>query len=307
MTDCINPLVSIITPTYNRADYIENTIKSVLEQSYNNIEYIIVDGCSTDSTVDLLDKYKHQDARLDYISENDYGMYDAINKGFKLAKGEILAYINSDDLYTPGVLNEVVNYFNKHPEIDVVYGDTLVIHSNMKTVHINMYMPKPENWLRAGGIIAQPTVFMRRACWDNIGNLKKDVQYLGDCEYWLRLINHGYRLGKINEILAIELNHENTLRNTMKQKIDDEKIYLRNKYWPDYFMSENLRALLLFSRKLLTPAWHIYFILKVNFGLKNGSWSNFINNYNPKANLGYYIVNKLFKCNHDVWRINIPQ
>ncbi len=297
------PLISIVTPTYNRADYIEDTIQSVVNQSYSNIEYIVMDGGSTDNTTEILDKYKNSDERIRYASEKDEGMYDAINKGFSVAKGDILAYINSDDLYTPEVFRTVIDYFNRHSEIDVVYGDTLVIEKN-KGMHINIYMPYPEIWLRAGGIIAQPTVFMRRQCWDKVGRLRNDVKYLGDCEYWLRLMQNGFHLGKINEVLAIEVNHGETLRNTMQKEIAGEKRFLQEKYWVDLPWKENIRWLVLCSRKILTPFWYVYFILKINMKTNKGSWGKFICHYKPEASLGRYLMNKIFKSNLDVWAID---
>ena len=116
-----NPLISIVTPTYNRVGYIEDTVLSVLSQSYKHIEYIVMDGGSADNTVGVLEEYRKRDVRLTYASEKDDGMYDAINKGFARATGDILAYINSDDLYAPGVFEAVVAYFEKHPDVDVVY------------------------------------------------------------------------------------------------------------------------------------------------------------------------------------------
>jgi len=307
MTNNYNPLISVITPTYNRADYIENTILSVVEQSYKSIEYIIMDGASEDNTVEILEKYKTHDERIYYESEKDEGMYEAINKGFNLAKGDILAYINSDDSYTPEVFKVVVKYFETHPEVDVVYGDTLVIEGDISKIHINLYMSHPENWLRAGGLIAQPTVFMRRHCWDKAGSLGKDVRFLGDCEYWLRLINHGFSFGKINEVLAVELDHGDMLRSTMKEEIDNEKQFLKVKYWPEFPGNGIVRKMILFSRRVYTPLLHLFLILKINMGLSNGAWGNFIVNYQPKANIVNYVLNKIFKSKFTVWAVKVPK
>ena len=114
------PLVSIITPSFNSHKYIEGTIRSVMGQNYPNIEHIIVDGASSDGTIDILMKY---DRQIKWISEPDKGMYEAINKGFSIAKGEILTYINSDDLYySENVVNTVVDAFEKNKSIDFIYG-----------------------------------------------------------------------------------------------------------------------------------------------------------------------------------------
>ncbi len=302
----VEPLISIVTPTYNRATYIENTIKSVVGQSYKKLEYIIMDGLSSDNTTEIVERYKTNDKRISYTSEKDEGMYDAINKGFSVAKGDILAYINSDDLYTPDVLMTVVDYFNKHPEIDAIYGDTMVVETGVG-MHINIYMPFLKRWLQAGGIIAQPTVFMRRRCWDEVGSLRKDVKYLGDCEYWLRLIERDFRFGKINEVLAVEYNHGDTLRNTMQAEIESEKQYLREKYWRTSPLKESIRWVFLFSRKILTPFWYIYFILKVSMKAERGSWNKFIFNYKPTASLQHYLMNKIFRRDLEVWSVSPPE
>lgn len=305
MTDETSPLLSIVTPTYNRAGYIEDTILSVLGQSYKHIEYIVMDGGSTDDTINVLEKYRKRDGRLTYASGKDDGMYDAINKGLAGATGDILAYINSDDLYTPGVLEAVVAYFGKHPDVDVVYGDTLVANCETGKVHVNLYMSHPESWLRAGGIIAQPTVFMRRRCWENAGGFRREVKYLGDCEYWLRLVDRGYRFGKINEVIAIELNHGDTLRSTMANEIENEKRLLRQRYWPDMPLREVARSSVILFRKMFTPLLYIYLILKINWRMGSGAWGKFIRNYKPKASLKGYLMNKLLRTKLDVWAVDV--
>jgi glycosyltransferase involved in cell wall biosynthesis len=113
------PKISIITPSFNQGAFIEETIQSVLSQEYPNLEYMIVDGGSTDDTLDILHKYQDQ---LTWISEPDRGQVDAINKGLKLASGEVLAYLNSDDLYLPGALRKVGAYFAEHPQAEWLTG-----------------------------------------------------------------------------------------------------------------------------------------------------------------------------------------
>lgn len=115
-----SPLISIITPSYNQGRYIEETILSVLNQDYPRVEYLVMDGDSTDNTREILAKYG---TRLTWSSERDGGQADAINTGFRAATGDIFGWINSDDTYLPGALSKIVRYFQTHPDIDLVYGE----------------------------------------------------------------------------------------------------------------------------------------------------------------------------------------
>ena len=120
-------LVSIITPSYNQANFLETTISSVLEQDYPRIEYIIADGGSTDGSLEIIQRYA---SRLGWwVSERDKGQADALNQGFTHAQGEVLAYLNSDDTYQPGAVAEAVAFLQAHPQVGMVYGDANFIDS----------------------------------------------------------------------------------------------------------------------------------------------------------------------------------
>ena len=152
-------LLSIITPSYNQGCFIEKTIKSVKEQNYKNVEHIIFDNESLDETPTILDKYKNT---INFHIESDKGHSHAINKGFKLAKGEIIAWINSDDIYHKNIFGKVMNFFKNNPSVDVVYGDAN--HIDVNDNQINLY--DTENWdkkrLKDVCFICQPTVFFRK-------------------------------------------------------------------------------------------------------------------------------------------------
>ena len=137
------PLVSIVTPSYNQGPYIEATIQSVVSQDYPHLEYIVIDGGSQDNTVAILKRYAE---RLCWISEPDHGQADAINKGFRIAHGEILAWLNSDDTYLPGAVCQVVEYFQRHPDVSMVYGEGQHVDAEG---HISL--PIPLNRLMTNG------------------------------------------------------------------------------------------------------------------------------------------------------------
>ena len=180
------PLVSIVTPSFNQAPFLEATIQSVLEQDYPNIEYIVIDGGSTDGCVKILEKYSDQ---LSYwISEPDAGQTDAINKGFNLAKGEIFAWLNSDDIYQPGAISEVVEYLSQHPEVGMVYGDADFIDDEGNWIGKFPAALTDYRRLRQGYVhIPQQSTFFRSRLWKLVGPLDASFFFAMDYDLWVRL------------------------------------------------------------------------------------------------------------------------
>ena len=181
------PRISIVTPSYNQGQYIEETIRSVLLQDYPNLEYIVIDGGSTDSTLEILKKYERF---ITWISEPDDGQTDAINKGLKRSSGEIVAYLNSDDLYEPGTLKRIAELFFRHPPISMIYGDITHIDENSrvfehhKTGEVNL-----EKYLMAGEFyLPQPSVFFRKDVIDSIGYFDQTLHLAMDYDYWLKIL-----------------------------------------------------------------------------------------------------------------------
>lgn len=199
------PKISIITPSYNQAHFIERTIKSILDQGYPNLEYIVMDGGSTDGTVKILKKYGD---RITWKSEKDGGQSEAINKGLRMAKGDIVAFLNSDDTYEPGALEKVAEYFTENPDIKWAYGKCRIINED------DVEIRRPITWyknmllrrytyrkLLAENFISQPATFWRRELHKKIGFINEKEHYTMDYEFWLR-IGRKYPAGVINGYLA---------------------------------------------------------------------------------------------------------
>lgn len=182
--------VSIITATYNSAATLEDTIKSVLQQTYSNIEYIIIDGASKDNTLDIVKQYEPQfGERLKWLSENDSGIYDAMNKGIKMATGEIVGILNSDDYFTsPDVIERMVATFDDQ-SLDAVYGDIHFIRDEKPEKCVRYYSSKRFRpfWLRFGFMPAHPSFYCRKEVFEKAGLYKTDYKIGSDYEMMVRL------------------------------------------------------------------------------------------------------------------------
>lgn len=179
-------LVTVVTPCFNSEETIEATIKSVLSQTYPHIEYMVMDGGSNDGTVEIIRKYA---AQLKFVSEKDKGQADAINKGWKAAQGEIVAWLNADDQYQPDTVAKAVEYFELHPEAMWLYGTAESIDESGAPFPYRNYR---DDWdyqtlVTVGSFINQPSVFLRRQLLDEFGYLDESLQFCMDYEYWLRI------------------------------------------------------------------------------------------------------------------------
>jgi glycosyltransferase involved in cell wall biosynthesis len=209
------PKISIVTPSYNQAQFIEETIRSVLLQGYPNLEYIIIDGGSTDNSTEIIRKYE---SYLTYwISEQDEGQSDAINKGFKISTGEISAFLNSDDVYMPNALALVSQYLNQNAQYDFICAQTRFIDTNSKRIKgfEELFMVEiNDRTMTETCHIAQPSTFFRSITFDRIGFFSKELHYAFDYEYWLRAFLAGFKFISIKEVISLFRLHQNSKTST---------------------------------------------------------------------------------------------
>ncbi|MHB8807780.1 MAG: glycosyltransferase family 2 protein [Anaerolineaceae bacterium] len=184
------PLVSIVTPSFNQAQYLEKTIRSVLEQDYPNLEYVIVDGGSTDGSVDVIKKYAGRLAW--WVSEPDCGQTEAINKGFSHASGQIYAWLNSDDTYQPCAIREAVDFFQQNPHSVMVYGGAHYIDENDRVIGNFPAAQTDLKRLRRGYVhIPQQSSFFTAAGWKKVAPLDQSFYFAMDYDLWVRLAQLG--------------------------------------------------------------------------------------------------------------------
>lgn len=223
-----SPLVSIVTPTLNQGRYIEHTLRSVRNQTYATFEHIVVDGGSTDETIGILERYTGT-YPLTWTSEPDGGMYEAVNKGLQRARGEILAYLNSDDLYLPWALESVVRHFARHPRADFVFGGMISVEEETGAEHLHFQPPFNLDFIRRTGFLGQPSVFWRRRVHEIGGGFDETLRYVADCDYWMRM-GASHHFERLKEFVSVEREHGATLRESQGAEVWRELDRVRARY-----------------------------------------------------------------------------
>lgn len=233
------PLVSIVTPSFNQGEFIKRTIDSVLNQSYPRLEYIVVDGGSTDGTVEILKSYGN---RLQWISEPDRGQSHAINKGFARSHGEIHAYLNSDDVLSPDAVEKVVAFLQQNPHSDLVYGRANYVDEQDQV--IGMYNTDDYSFerLMQDCCICQPAAFWRARAADKVGPFNEDLVYAMDYEYWLRVAHDGGQIEHIHDVLASSRVYPETKTLSARREIFRE-IFAICEEWGGYISMDYFRGL----------------------------------------------------------------
>ncbi|MBW1612939.1 MAG: glycosyltransferase [Deltaproteobacteria bacterium] len=224
------PKISIVTPSYNQAHFIIDAIESIVIQKYPNFEHIIIDNQSTDKTIELLKGYKHL-PYLKWISETDEGQTDAINKGFKIASGDIIAWLNADDYYLPGTFEVVSEFFNRTQNYDILYGQCMLVDENKKKLRI-----KKEHifdygvLLYYGCYIPSTSTFLKRHIIDEGHFLDSTYRVTMDYEYYVRLSSIGYRFGFLPKTLAAFRWHKRNISVINSEKRREERLRVQHMY-----------------------------------------------------------------------------
>jgi glycosyltransferase involved in cell wall biosynthesis len=224
------PKISIITPSYNQAEFLESTINSVLDQQYPNLEYILIDGGSTDGSMEIIKKYQHHFSY--WISEKDNGQSQAINKGFKLATGKYVNWLNSDDIFLKDALFTLAHYLESHPSIDIVFGNVLYINSNNEHLYRSYEIPYSQKITLYGtNHVLQPAALYKKSVIEKIGLLDERLHYTMDHEFWVRIHNAGFHFAGIQDAVAgYRLHNHSKGVSHMHDKIKRERRELKLKY-----------------------------------------------------------------------------
>jgi glycosyltransferase involved in cell wall biosynthesis len=244
-------LVSIVTPSFNQAAYLEETICSVIRQSYPQIEYILMDGGSTDGSLEIIQKYAEHFAS--WVSEPDEGQVDAINKGLRKATGEIVAWINSDDLYTVGAVAEAVETLQKNPEVGMVYGDGIMVDGKGNLLDLHYYRTYDLLDLLCFEVLLQPTVFMRRNILEQVGFLSADYDLVLDHDLWVKFAAHSSIL-HVPSFWAVERTHESakTIALSATFVSEAEKLIERAE------LSDDIGPLVEGNRRKIAASLHVF-------------------------------------------------
>jgi glycosyltransferase involved in cell wall biosynthesis len=239
------PKISIVTPSYNQGNFIDWTVRSVLLQRYPNLEYIVMDGGSKDNTRQVLDRYADRFAYC--VSETDKGQADAICRGFERSTGDIMAYLNSDDMLAPGTLQFVAQYFAGHPEVDVIYSHRCTVDENNKVMwywilgrHSNWYMSR---W----DLIPQETCFWRRSLFERAGNIDPSYRFAMDYDLFVRFMLKG-KMVRLNRFLGVFRKHTEAKTSQLLETVGTQEV---NQVWKKYGLKmkkfDDLRAARFFN------------------------------------------------------------
>jgi glycosyltransferase involved in cell wall biosynthesis len=231
--------ISIVTPSFNQGQFLSDAIESVASQNYSNKEHIIIDAQSTDKTLEVIKSYEHL-PHLKWVSEPDQGQADAINKGFKMASGDVVAWLNADDYYLADTFSKVANIFERNPQTNIVYSDTMLVDKNKKKLRIKKDHPFDDGVLLYYGCYIQSTTTFFSKCIIDAGHLL-DISYKTcmDYEYFVRLANLGYRFEYVPDVFAAFRWHDSNVSVVYPKKRREETVRIKHEY--GFKVTQNLK------------------------------------------------------------------
>ena len=275
------PLVSVVTPTLNQAQFLERTLASVRRQTYPNLEHIVIDGGSTDGTLDIL-RREGEAGSLRWTSEPDGGMYDALNKGIDTASGEVLAYLNSDDAWLPWAVERVMRVFGSKHDVDIVFGDGIKVDEDIGKQRLRLFPPFDRISLANYESLMQPAVFWRRRLIERIGGFDTGMRYVADLDYWLRAAEAGARIVHVREVLAVERIHAARLSSAQREAMAAEDGAMRARHAGEQGGSAG-RA----RAKERDMKWQVWlwrgFVAAATFRWAPGPWHRFLRDAGVKV------------------------
>jgi glycosyltransferase involved in cell wall biosynthesis len=226
-----DPLLSIITPSYNQGKFIEDALVSVMRQKFDNIEHIVVDGGSEDDTITLLKDYESK-YNLQWISEPDGGQSEAINKGIEMAQGEFIGWINADDYYLPGAFKAFQHGLDSNPNADIIYGDLIFVNKNGEEIK-KKYHTRPSRFVHKywQNYTANHCTFIRQSVFKEVGGVREDLKYVMDIELFWRLLSEDIEFLHKPKLMAAHRYHDDakTTGELTEQNLH-EKQYLKDQY-----------------------------------------------------------------------------
>ena len=263
--------ISVITPSFNQGEFIEETIESVLNQKYDTFEHIIIDGGSTDNTIEILKKYKH----LKWVSEKDRGQSHALNKGFKKATGDIICWLNSDDTLCEGCFKAIVSHFQNNPNSYVVVGGLNFINKHSKIIkNLPPIAIDKNHLLNELGSVQQPSTFFKKEIFKKVGYIDESIYCCMDHDLFLRFLIKGYKFNITNQTLANFRIYQDTKTSQASAIFIKDKLKINRKYQGDFLNIYILKALL--RLYIIIPIRNIKFIYllykKIKYYAKNRLW-----------------------------------
>lgn len=264
------PSISVVIPSFNQGNFIEDTIISVIGQQYPNLEVIVIDGGSNDNTVEIIKKY--EDKISYWHSQPDRGQADAINQGFKLSSGDILCWLNSDDMYFPGTLLKVAKILGKNEANKLIYGGCILFHDCNNGTQGRLPPPFDANKLTYFDYIDQPSSFWTRKVWENVGELNINYNYIMDWEWFIRASKICDFI-PVTDYFSLYRLHSQHKTSTGKNKRNSEIIQLLEQYaeekWINLYKDVNceLDALKSNLNNLNRLRENLYYNLKININI----------------------------------------